>query len=90
MLVLRDANDALPLGIGSGAAILEELEAELGRSGTLRPLTIAPLRETSMPAVQVEALTGPGGGRDELLDDPDLPDRVARAVAAGVSRFFSG
>jgi len=78
-----------PSGLVLAQLILEELEAELGLSGTLRPLTIAPLRETSMPAVQVEPLAA-GEHRDELLDDPDLPGRVARAIAAGVSRFFSG
>jgi N-acetylmuramoyl-L-alanine amidase len=77
-----------PSGLVLAQLILEELEAELGLQGTLRPLTIAPLRETSMPAVQVEPLAG--DRRNELLDDPDLPGRVARAVAAGVSRFFSG
>ena len=68
---------------------MEELEAELGLSGRVRPLTIAPLRETQMPAVQVEPFTGAGRREDELLRDPDLPARVARAVAVGVGRFFS-
>ena len=77
-----------PSGLVLAQLILEELEAEIGLQGTLRPLTIAPLRETSMPAVQVEPLAG--DRRNELLDDPDLPGRLARAVAAGVSRFFSG
>jgi N-acetylmuramoyl-L-alanine amidase len=79
-----------PSGLVLAQLILEELEAELGSSGTLRPLTIAPLRETSMPAVQVEPLAGVGDRLEEILGDPDLPGRVARAVAAGVSRFFSG
>jgi N-acetylmuramoyl-L-alanine amidase len=69
---------------------LEELEAELGFPGKLRALTIAPLRETRMPAVQVEPLTGTGELEKKMLRDPDLPSRVARAVAAGVGRFFSG
>jgi N-acetylmuramoyl-L-alanine amidase len=79
-----------PSGLVLAQLILEELEAELGLPGTLRPLTIAPLRETRMPAVQVEPLTGTGAREEELLRDPDLPTRVARAVAAGVGRFFSG
>lgn len=78
-----------PSGLVLAQLILEELEAELGLSGRVRPLTIAPLRETRMPAVQVEPLTGTGE-REEMLRDPDLPTRVARAVAAGVGRFFSG
>jgi N-acetylmuramoyl-L-alanine amidase len=79
-----------PSGLVLAQLILEELEAELGVSGRVRPLTIAPLRETRMPAVQVEPITGTGPRDDELLRDPDLPTRVARAVAAGVGRFFSG
>ena len=79
-----------PSGLVLAQLILEELEAELGLPGRLRPLTIAPLRETRMPAVQVEPLTGAGDMEQKLLSDPDLPSRVARAVAAGVGRFFSG
>lgn len=79
-----------PSGLVLAQLILEELEAELGLSGRLRPLTIAPLRETRMPAVQVEPLNGSGETEQKLLSDPDLPLRVARAVAAGVGRFFSG
>ena len=79
-----------PSGLVLAQLILEELEAELGLTGRVRPLTIAPLRETRMPAVQVEPITGTGPRDDELRRDPDLPRRVARAVAAGVGRFFSG
>ena len=79
-----------PSGLVLAQLILEELEAELGLPGRLRPLTIAPLRETRMPAVQVEPLTGTGEMEQKLLSDPDLQSRVARAVAAGVGRFFSG
>ena len=79
-----------PSGLVLAQLILEELEAELGLSGRVRPLTIAPLRETRMPAVQVEPFTGAGQQEEELLRDPDLPARLARAVAVGVGRFFSG
>ncbi|HWL90366.1 MAG TPA: peptidoglycan-binding protein [Actinomycetota bacterium] len=79
-----------PSGLVLAQLILEELEAELGMPGRLRPLTIAPLRETRMPAVQVEPLTGAGEQEQKILDDPDLPARVGRAVAAGVGRYFSG
>jgi N-acetylmuramoyl-L-alanine amidase len=79
-----------PSGLVLAQLILEELEAELGLDGRLRPLTIAPLRETRMPAVQVEPLTGAGSEAHEMLRDPDLPSRIARAVAAGVGRYFSG
>ena len=79
-----------PSGLVLAQLILEELEAELDLQGRVRPLTIAPLRETRMPAVQVEPITGTGPKDDALRSDPDLPTRVARAVAAGVGRFFSG
>jgi N-acetylmuramoyl-L-alanine amidase len=79
-----------PSGLILAQLILEELEAELGLPGKLQPLTIAPLRETRMPAVQVEPLTGTGEHEQKMLTDPDLPARVARAVAAGVGRFFTG
>jgi N-acetylmuramoyl-L-alanine amidase len=35
-------------------------------------------------------MTGSGDQEHEMLNDPDLPSRLARAVAAGVGRFFSG
>jgi N-acetylmuramoyl-L-alanine amidase len=79
-----------PSGLVLAQLLLEELEAEFGLPGRVRPLTIAPLRETRMPAVQVEPLTGIGDQEHELLNDPALPFRLARAVAAGVGRFFSG
>lgn len=79
-----------PSGLVLARLILEELEAELGIPGRLRPLTIAPLRETRMPAVQVEPITGSTERERELLEDAELPTRVARAIAAGVRRYFSG
>jgi N-acetylmuramoyl-L-alanine amidase len=79
-----------PSGLVLAQLILEELEAELGIPGRLRPLTIAPLRETRMPAVQVEAVSGSSEREAAILADPELPSRVGRAVAAGVRRYFSG
>jgi hypothetical protein len=38
----------------------------------------------------VEPITDAGDREDQMLRDPDLPRRIARAVAAGVGRFFSG
>jgi N-acetylmuramoyl-L-alanine amidase len=43
-----------------------------------------------MPAVQVEPLTGLGPQEQELLARPDLAQRVGKAIAAGIRRFFSG
>ncbi len=79
-----------PSGLVLAQLILEELEAALGMPGVLEPLTIAPLRETRMPAVQVEPLTGAVEVDEAVSRDPDLPRRIARAVAVGVGRYFSG
>jgi N-acetylmuramoyl-L-alanine amidase len=79
-----------PSGLVLAQLILEELEAELDLTGRIQPLTIAQLRETRMPAVQVEPLTGVGPREQEMLTRPDLAARVGRAVATGVRRFFSG
>lgn len=78
-----------PTGLALAQLILEELEAELGLPGRVQPLTIAPLRETRMPAVQVEPLTGAGPREQEMLADPELPARIGHAVTGGVRRFFS-
>ena len=77
-----------PSGLVLAQLILEELEAELDLTGRIQPLTIAQLRETQMPAVQVEPLTTIGPREQELLELPDLAERVGRAVATGVRRFF--
>jgi N-acetylmuramoyl-L-alanine amidase len=77
-----------PSGLALAGLILEELEAALQQPGHVRPLTIAQLRETRMPAVQVELSVGPP--EEDVLARPDVADRVGRAVAAGVRRFFSG
>ncbi len=77
-----------PSGLALAQLILEELEAALEVSGQVQPLTIAQLRETRMPAVQVELTSGPDG--PSMLVGPDAPGLVGRAVAAGVRRFFSG
>jgi N-acetylmuramoyl-L-alanine amidase len=78
-----------PSGLVLAQLILEELEAELDLSGRIQPLTIAQLRETRMPAVQVELLTAIGPRERELLERPDLGGRAGRAVAAGVRRYFA-
>jgi N-acetylmuramoyl-L-alanine amidase len=73
-----------PVGMRLAGLVLHELEEALGRRGRLQRLSATILRETRMPAVQVEPAA---------LDDPEAarllePDRVARAVAAGIRRFF--
>ena len=79
-----------PSGLVLAQLILEELEAELGLAGAGAAAHDRAAPRDRMPAVQVEPMTGTGPRTDELRSDPDLPTRVARAVAAGVGRFFSG
>ena len=71
--------------------ILDEVESEFHLKGHLRRLTGALLRETRMPAVQVEqpSLPTPAGGT-ERGGDADPADRIALAIAAGIRRFFRG
>lgn len=76
-----------PSGRALAQLILEELEAELEVGGRIQPLTIAQLRETRMPAVQVELLTGDIPAEHERSD---VAERIGRALAAGVRRFFAG
>ena len=79
-----------PAGMLLARLILDELESEFHHKGRLRRLTGALLRETRMPAVQVEpSLPTPEGdtGRE---GDADPADRIALAIAAGIRRFFRG
>jgi N-acetylmuramoyl-L-alanine amidase len=78
-----------PTGLVLAQLILEELEAELSLRGRIQPLTIATLRETRMPAVQVEPLTTDSDRAGDLLADEAFPARVGRAIAAGLRRFFA-
>ncbi|MEP6758032.1 MAG: peptidoglycan-binding protein [Actinomycetota bacterium] len=68
--------------------ILDELEHELRVRGRLQRLTVAMLRETRMPAVQVEALAPASEIEATLLRVPDGTLRIGRAIAEGVRRFF--
>ncbi|HEY7667473.1 MAG TPA: peptidoglycan-binding protein [Actinomycetota bacterium] len=71
-----------PAGMLLARLIVEELEPAIGRPGRVRPLSGTLLRETRMPAVQVELSA-------ERDDDPGFADRVADAVAHGIRRFCS-
>ena len=46
------------------------------------------LRETRMPAVQVEALAPANEAEAAALQAPDTSTRVGRAIGEGVRRFF--
>ena len=68
--------------------ILDELEHELRLRGRMQRLTVAMLRETRMPAVQVEALAASNEIEAAMLQAPDATARIGRAIAEGVRRFF--
>jgi N-acetylmuramoyl-L-alanine amidase len=79
-----------PTGRHLAELILEELERDFGRTGRLERLTVAMLRETRMPAVQVEPLSLGRASDRSIARDPAIPTRVGNAVAAGIRRFFHG
>jgi len=69
-----------PAGKHLAELILAEFDARIGGPGRLEPLTATILRETRMPAVQIELPAG-----------APLPLRsLADGVANGVRRFFEG
>src|SRR4029453_10696244 len=77
-----------PAGRRLAGLILEELERELGRRGRLQRLTVGMLRETRMPAVQIEPPLPAEPLGVSLFGDDVFAPRVARAVAGGARRFF--
>lgn len=79
-----------PSGMLLAQLILDELEAHLGVRGRLQRLTGAMLRETRMPAVQVEPASITNIAEASRLSDPGYRDRVGQAIAVGVARFFQG
>ncbi|HJX06768.1 MAG TPA: peptidoglycan-binding protein [Actinomycetota bacterium] len=79
-----------PAGRHLAEMILEELERERGVRGRLQRLSIAMLRETRMPAVQVEALVPSNETEAALLRAPDAVVGIGRAIGEGVRRFFEG
>lgn len=79
-----------PAGRHLAEMILEALERERGVRGRLQRLSIAMLRETRMPAVQVEALVPTNEADAALLQAPDVVVGIGRAIGEGVRRFFEG
>jgi N-acetylmuramoyl-L-alanine amidase len=79
-----------PGGMLLAQLILEEVEAALGVRGRLQRLSISMLRETRMPAVQVEPAFITNEHEAEVVDDPEFASLVGRAIAVGVKRFFAG
>jgi len=69
--------------------IQEELVASVGlKDGRTHPKWFPILRETRMPAVQVEPCFVTNPAEEKLLREGDLTDRIAAAVVAGIERFF--
>ncbi|MGZ8622970.1 MAG: N-acetylmuramoyl-L-alanine amidase [Actinomycetota bacterium] len=79
-----------PAGMLLAQLILEELEVALDRRGRLQRLTASVLRETRMPAVQIEPVFGTNEVELARLGDPAFTAAIGRAVAAGVRRYFMG
>ncbi len=69
-----------PAGKRIAELIVASLGEETGRTGRAAGLTEAILRETRMPAVQVEP------PEDDSVD----PERIAHAIAEGLGRYFVG
>jgi N-acetylmuramoyl-L-alanine amidase len=77
-----------PSGRHLAELLLEELEREFSCRGRLQRLTVSMLRETRMPAVQIEPLFVTNREEAVVIAGPEFATRVGRAVAAGVRRFF--
>ena len=77
-----------PFGMRLAGLILQELEDEFHRRGRLQRLSATMLRDTRMTAVQVEPLFITNEDEARVIADPRFAERVGRAVAAGVRRFF--
>ncbi|HXY73015.1 MAG TPA: peptidoglycan-binding protein [Actinomycetota bacterium] len=58
------------------------------KDGRTHPKWFPILRETRMPAVQVEPCFVTNPAEEKLLREGDLTDRIATAVVAGIERFF--
>jgi N-acetylmuramoyl-L-alanine amidase len=79
-----------PAGMLAAQLILEEVEAALATRGRLQRLSVSMLRETRMPAVLVEPAFLTNEREASLIADPAFAERVGRAVAAGIRRYFAG
>ncbi|HEX6230523.1 MAG TPA: peptidoglycan-binding protein [Actinomycetota bacterium] len=78
-----------PMGRRLAELILRELVDALGlRDGGVHPLAIAILRETRMPAVQVELAVVTNPGEAALVAEPSFAHRAAPAIADGIERFL--
>ncbi len=78
-----------PAGMSLARLILEEIEREIGVRGRVLRSAVSMLRETRMPAVQVEPASVTNEREALLIGDPAFARGVAHAVAAGIRRFFA-
>ena len=85
LLVLREPRRRTrPPGMLLAQLILDELEGEFGCRGRLQRLTVAMLRETRMPAVQVEPVFVTNARRPRSSPTPRSPNGSGGAVRPGV------
>jgi N-acetylmuramoyl-L-alanine amidase len=79
-----------PMGLRLAESIRSELlRLELPNVG-LHPLAIAILRETRMPAVQIELAVPTDPGDARRASDPAFAEAAAQAIARGIERFLDG
>ncbi len=75
-----------------GLRLAESIRTELGQlglpDGGVRPLAVAILRETRMPAVQLELAVVADPQEAARLCEPEFAPRAARAIAEGIERFL--
>jgi N-acetylmuramoyl-L-alanine amidase len=79
-----------PLGHRLAEAILEQLTGLGLTDGRTHPRWLPLLRETRMPAVHVEPCFITNPDEERLLRDESFRIGVARAIAAGIERYFEG
>lgn len=77
-----------PMGLRLAESIRDELVALGLPDGGVRPLAVAILRETRMPAVQIELAVPTDPGDAGRASRPDFPERTAAAIARGIERFL--
>jgi N-acetylmuramoyl-L-alanine amidase len=76
-------------GLGLAEAIQEELTSRIGLTdGRTHPMAISILRETRMPAVQIEPCFVSNPREERLLAEEPFRRDIAIAVVRGVERFF--
>lgn len=79
-----------PAGRRLAELIQEQLTSRFGfKDGRIHPLAIDILRETRMPAVQIEPCFLTNEKEERMLADDRTRRDIAAAIAEGIERFFS-